>query len=239
MPPSQPITAVVGVGPGLGSALAERFARGGHAVALLSRSGTSRQSTLDAITQAGGRARGFDCDISDAVSTARAFARIREALCDPSVLLCNAGAFATGGILTLTPESFESAWRANCLGGFLAAREVLPAMIKAGAGTILFTGATAALRGGANFAGIAVGKFGQRALAQSMAREFGPQGVHVVHVVIDGMIDTPTVRQNFPDRGDERFLSPADIAEQYWLLHQQPRGTWTQELDLRPYGESF
>ncbi len=233
------VTVVVGVGPGLGGAIAERFAVGGHTVALLSRSEGSRQPVAERIAQAGGSAHGFDCDVADAASVAEAFARIREQLGDPQVLVYNAGAFATGGILELTPERFESAWRANCQGGYLAAREVLPAMVDNGSGTILFTGATAALRGGAGFAGIAVGKSGQRALAQSMAREFGPQGVHVAHIVIDGMINTPTVRQNFPDRADDKFLAPADIAEQYWQLHQQPKTTWTHELDLRPWGETF
>jgi NAD(P)-dependent dehydrogenase (short-subunit alcohol dehydrogenase family) len=239
MAENQPITAVVGTGPGLGGALAERFANGGHTVALLSRSEGSRQSVAENIAKAGGSAHGFDCDVVDAASTAAAFERIRTELGHPTVLLYNAGAFATGGIGDLDPGKFESAWRVNCLGGLLTAREVLPAMVEQNAETVLFTGATAALRSSAGFAGFAVGKFGLRALAQSMAREYGPQGVHVAHVLIDGMINTPTVRQNFPDRDTDTFLAPAAIAEQYWQLHQQPRTTWTQELDLRPSSETF
>jgi NAD(P)-dependent dehydrogenase (short-subunit alcohol dehydrogenase family) len=239
MAQDKPITVVAGVGPGLGGALAERFARGGHAVALLSRSEKSRQAVADAIAKIGGSVHGFNCDVTDAASTALAFEQIRDRLGDPSVLLYNAGSFATGGLLEMDPEHFEKAWQVNCQGGFLTAREVLPGMVKNRAGTILFTGATAALRGGAGFAGLAVGKFGLRALAQSMAREFGPQGIHVGHVVIDGGIGTPRTRERFPDKDPDMFLSPEAIAEQYWNLYRQPRTTWTQELDLRPYGEKF
>lgn len=239
MATNKPITAIVGAGPGLGSALAERFARAGHAIALLSRTSGGRKPVTDRLARAGRTVRGYDCDATDAASTASAFARIRDELGNPSTLLYNAGSFATGGILDMDPARFEAAWRANCMGGFLAAREVLPAMVANGAGTILFTGATAALRGSAGFAGFAVGKFGLRALAQSMAREFGPRGIHVAHVVIDGMIRNPSVRERFAGRDDDTFLDPDAIAEQYWLLHEQPRTVWTQELDLRPYCEKF
>jgi NAD(P)-dependent dehydrogenase (short-subunit alcohol dehydrogenase family) len=183
--------------------------------------------------------QGYDCDAGDADSVAAAFARVRDTLGDPAVLIYNAGSYAPGGILEIDPERFESAWRANCYGGFLAAREVLPAMLKAGAGTILYTGATAALRGGAGFAGLAVGKFGLRALAQSLAREFGPQGIHVAHVVIDGQIGTPAAHERQPERAEETFLAPEAIAENYWQLYRQPPNAWTQELDLRPHVEKF
>jgi len=139
----------------------------------------------------------------------------------------------------MDPERFESAWRANCLGGFLAAREVLPAMLERGSGTILMTGATAALRGGARFAGLAVGKFGLRALAQSMAREFGPRGIHVAHFVIDGQIATPGALEGQPGRGEETFLAPAAIAETYWQVHRQDPSAWSLEVDLRPHVEKF
>src|SRR5699024_10438243 len=129
-------------------------------------------------------------DGTAADSVKNAFAEIRDGLGDPTVLAYNAGIFQLGGVLELTPETFEQSWRVNCFGAFLAAREVLPAMQSRGSGTIILTGATAAMRGGAGFSGIAVGKFGLRALAQSMAREFGPQGIHVAHAVIDGQINT-------------------------------------------------
>ena len=239
MDQEQTVTAILGVGPGLGAALAERFAAEGHALALLSRSARSRGPVLKKLAAAGNTVQGYDCDAGDADSVAAAFARVRDTLGDPAVLIYNAGSYAPGGILEIDPERFESAWRANCYGGFLAAREVLPAMLKAGAGTILYTGATAALRGGAGFAGLAVGKFGLRALAQSLAREFGPQGIHVAHVVIDGQIGTPAAHERQPERAEETFLAPEAIAENYWQLYRQPPNAWTQELDLRPHVEKF
>ena len=124
-------------------------------------------------------------------------------------------------------------------GAFYGAQQVLPAMLEAGRGTILLTGATASLRGSARFSALAVGKFGLRALAQSMAREFGPQGIHVAHVVIDGQINTPRMREMSPDREEHTMLSPEAIAETYWQLHSQDRTAWTLELDLRPSVERF
>ncbi len=232
-------TAIVGVGPGLGAALAERFAREGQALALLSRNASNRDPIVERIHSAGGSAQGFACDVTEPESVARAFEQVRESVGDPNVLIYNAGRFAVGGLLELSPADFENAWRANCFGGFLAAREVVPAMEKAGQGTLLFTGATAALRGGARFSGLAVGKFGLRALAQSLAREFGPGGIHVAHVVIDGQIGSDAARKRDPSRGAETFLEPAAIAEAYWQLHVQPRSAWTLEQDLRPHVERF
>ncbi len=239
MTSAHPTTVIVGVGPGLGAALAARFAREGHAIALLSRSSEHREPILASIRGAGGRAEGFDCDAASAESVARAFAEVRRALGDPEVLVYNAGAFVMAGALELTPDAFEAAWRVNCQGGFLASREVLPAMLERGRGTILFTGATASVRGGARFSALAVGKFGLRALAQSLAREFGARGVHVVHVVVDGMIDGERIRARLPERGADTFLDPAALAETYWQLHAQPRSAWTLELDVRPNVERF
>ncbi|MEO6925023.1 MAG: SDR family NAD(P)-dependent oxidoreductase [Rhodanobacter sp.] len=239
MTQSLPCTVIVGVGPGLGTALAERFAHEGHAVALLSRSAAHRAPITDRIRAGGGSAHGFDCDVGEPESVAAAFAQVRAALGDPEVLVYNAGLFAVGGLLELSPADFENAWRVNCFGGFLAAREVAPAMLERGRGTLLFTGATAALRGGARFAGLAVGKFGLRALAQSLAREFGPQGIHVAHVIIDGQINSDVARQRSPERSADSFIEPAAIADAYWKLHTQPRSAWTQEQDLRPCGERF
>ncbi len=239
MTKNRDIACVVGVGPGLGAALAERFARGGHTVALLARSPRHYEAIASEVNGNGGRAHGFECDAGDRESVAAAFTRARDTLGDPSVLVYNAGSYAPGGFLDIDPAGFETAWRVNCYGGFLCAREVLPAMLDTGGGTLLFTGATAALRGGAGFAGLAVGKFGLRALAQSLAREFGPKGVHVAHAVIDGQIATPSARERQPDRAPETFLAPEDIAEAYWQLYCQPRSAWTLELDLRPHVESF
>jgi NAD(P)-dependent dehydrogenase (short-subunit alcohol dehydrogenase family) len=141
--------------------------------------------------------------------------------------------------LDLSPEQFDECFKANCAGAFYAAQQVLPAMVEAERGTILLTGASAALRGKANFSALAVGKFGLRALAQSMAREFGPQGIHVSHVIVDGQINTPRIGEMFPDREEHTLLSPDAIAETYWLLHSQDPTAWTLELDLRPSVESF
>ena len=181
----------------------------------------------------------FPADASEAGSVSAAFSRLRTELGPPEVLVYNAGAFAMGGILELDVATFESAGKVGCLGGFLSAREVLPAMLERGRGTLLFTGATASLRGSARFAGLAVGKFGLRALAQSMAREFGPRGIHVAHVIIDGQIDTARVRAMMPGREASSLLAPDAIAESYWQLHQQHPSAWTQELDLRPASEKF
>lgn len=230
------VAAIVGVGPGLGAALVRRFGQEGYAVAWMARD--PKNSPLG-----GGfdsmRTLAVETDATDAGSVHRAFAEVERELGSPEVLIYNAGAFQRGGILEVTPEEFERAWKANCQGGFLAAREVVPKMLERGTGTILFTGATASLRGSAGFSCLAVGKFGLRALAQSLARELGPRGIHVAHVVIDGQIDTPRLRRMMPDRAKETMLAPEAIAETYWHLHRQHPTAWTQELDLRPAVEKF
>jgi NAD(P)-dependent dehydrogenase (short-subunit alcohol dehydrogenase family) len=233
------VAAILGVGPGLGAALARRFAREGFAVALMARREESVEGVREEIEGAGGTALPVTADATEPASVEKAFGRVRDELGDPEVFFYNAGAFEMGGILEIQPDRFDECFRANCAGAFYAAREVLPAMVEAGRGTILLTGATAALRGSARFAALAVGKFGLRALAQSMAREFGPQGIHVAHVVIDGQINTPRVRERFPDREEHTMLSPDAIAETYWQLHIQDPTAWTLELDLRPSVESF
>lgn len=231
-PQRKPCACIVGVGPGLGAALAQRFAAGGYATALLSRSAAHRDPIVRGITTNGGSAAGHDCDVTDPASVAAAFAEVRKTQGDPGVLIYNAGVFVVGGLLELDPARFENAWRVNCLGAFLCAREVVPAMRGAHSGTLLFTGATASLRGGARFAGLAVGKFGLRALSQSLAREWGPRGIHVANVIIDGQIGSPS-------RSGEKYLDPQAIAESYWQLHAQPRSAWTLEQDLRPSAEHF
>ena len=231
--------AILGVGPGLGAAVARRFAREGFAVALLARREGSVAGVREEIEAAGGRALPVSADATDPASVAAAFDEVRSNLRAPEVFVYNAGAFQMGGILDLSPEKFDECFKANCAGAFYAAQQVLPAMVEAGRGTVLLTGATAALRGGARFSALAVGKFGLRALAQSMAREFGPQGVHVAHIVVDGQIDTPRVREMSPGREDHTILCPNAIAETYWQLHSQDRTAWTLELDLRPAVESF
>jgi NAD(P)-dependent dehydrogenase (short-subunit alcohol dehydrogenase family) len=233
------VAAILGVGPGLGVAIARRFAREGFAIGLMARSEESLSATQEEIENAGGEALAVQTDATDAGSVARAFDRLRGGLGDPQAFVYNAGAFQMGGILKLTPELFDDCWKANCAGAFYGAQQVLPGMLERGSGTIIFTGATAALRGSANFAALAVGKFGLRALAQSMAREFGPQGIHIAHVIIDGQIDTPELRETQPDREEHTTLSPEAIAETYWRLHNQDPTAWTLEMDLRPAVEEF
>ena len=236
---AQNVAVVVGVGPGLGASVARRFAREGFAVALVARGKDKLEPVQGDIEKAGGSALSVTADATDPASVSAAFSQIREQLGDPTVLVYNAGTFVFKGIVDTAPEEFETCWKANCMGGFLAAREVLPAMVEAGRGTILLTGATASLRGGGKFANLAVGKFGLRALAQSMAREFHPQGIHVAHVIVDGQIDGPKTRARGGDRPDETFLAPDSMADTYWHLHSQPPSTWTHELDLRPHVETF
>jgi NAD(P)-dependent dehydrogenase (short-subunit alcohol dehydrogenase family) len=233
------VAVIVGAGPGLGMALARRFARGGLAVALVARSEKKLTSAVQEIEAAGGEALAVAADATDPDAIDQAFARVRNTLGPICVLIYNAGTFEPGGIAEIAPEDFERCWRSNCLGGFLAGRQALRDMTQAEQGSIIFTGASASLRGSAGFANLAVGKFGLRALAQSMAREFGPKGVHVAHVIIDGQIDTPAIRQRQPQREAETKLAPEAIAETYWQLHQQHPTAWTLELDLRPAVEKF
>ena len=233
------VAAILGVGPGLGAAVARRFAHEGFAVGLIARSEESLSATQEEVEDVNGQTLAVRADATDAASVASAFEEVRGSLGDPEVFVYNAGAFRMGGILEVPPEDFDDCFRANCCGAFYGAQQVLPAMVERGRGTILFTGATASMRGSANFAALATGKFGLRALAQSMAREFGPQGIHVAHVIIDGQINTPRVREMLPDREEHTMISPDSIAETYWWLHTQDPTAWTLETDLRPAVESF
>lgn len=233
------VAVVVGVGPGLGAAIAHRFAREGFAVGLMARNADKLTQFQKDIEAAGGKALAVPCDVADPASVEVAFTQVRSQLSAPEVLIYNAGAFQMAGILELTPEQFETNWKINCFGVFLAAQQVLPAMLERGRGTILLTGATAATRGSARFSALAVGKFGLRALAQSLAREFGSQGIHVAHIIIDGMINTSRVRGMAPEREAQTLLSPEAIAETYWQLYKQDATAWTLELDLRPAVEKF
>lgn len=236
---SDKIAFVLGVGPGLGAAVARRFAREGFAVGLLARSEKSIEPVAEALSASGTRVAHALADATEAASVRTGMAALTKELGSPEVFVYNAGAFKMGGVLDVSPEEFDECWRANCAGAFYAAREVLPAMLAKKRGTILLTGATASLRGSARFSCLAVGKFGLRALAQSMAREFGPQGIHVAHVVVDGQIDLPRTRQMMPGRADETFLSPDAIADTYYHLHAQHPTAWSLEVDLRPSVEKF
>jgi NADP-dependent 3-hydroxy acid dehydrogenase YdfG len=235
----KPAIAILGVGPGLGKSLARRFTQGGFNVGLMARSLENLETIQTSLAKEGYQVSSFKVDARSSESVQVAFSQLKQQLGNPEVFIYNAGAFQMGGILEITPEKFEECWQANCFGAFLGAQQVLPAMLEQQKGTILLTGATAALRGSARFSCLAVGKFGLRALAQSMAREFNSQGIHIAHIIIDGQIDIPKLREKSPDRPADTLLSPEAIAETYWQLYQQDSSVWTLELDLRPSLEKF
>ena len=231
------VAVVVGVGPGLGWALARRFAEAGMQVAMVARDRTK----LDQLLAAGpsDRIRPYACDATDAAGVAQLFDEVGRDLGAPDLVVFNAGAFQRASVLDITVEDFERCWRVGCLGGFLVGQQAARRMVARGRGTILFTGATASLRGSAHFANLAVPKFGLRALAQSMARELGPKGVHVAHVIIDGQIESERYRDLAAERGADGLLAPDAIAQVYHDLHCQHRSAWSHELDLRPWIERF
>ncbi len=231
---------VLGVGPGLGASLGRRFARAGHPVALASRGKDKAEAVAAEITAAGGTARTYAADGTREDDVAALVDAAEQDLGPLEIAVYNASGRAMGGILELEVDVFEDAWRKACLGGMILGREAARRMVPRQYGSIFFTGATASLRGGARFAGFAVGKFGLRALAQSMARELGPQGIHVAHFVIDGGIDNPRTRDRAPDRTtDDGLLDPDAIAETYYQTHVQHRSAWALEVDLRPWKEKF
>ena len=226
----QQIAVVVGAGPGLGNALVHRFARAEMTVAAISRSGGHVASTPEPDRK---RVRGFTCDATQSTEVTATFAKIASELGVPDLVVFNVGTWDRASILDLSEEMFCRAWRIGCLAGFLVGQTAARSMLPRGQGTIIFTGATASLRGGSGFAAFAVPKFGLRALAQSMARELGPRGLHVAHVIIDGMIAAER------DSGSPSSLAPTAIADVYYDLYRQDRTAWSHELDLRPMTETF
>lgn len=232
---AKPVCVVVGVGEGNGAALARAFAREGMSLALLAR----RTEFSAALADELGDARAYACDVSDAKSVAEAFARIRGELGDPSTLVYNAGSGVWGDVEAITLDGFEASWRVNAYGALAVAQQVIPAMKAAGAGTILFIGATASLRGGARAAAFAPAKAAQRSLAESMARSLWPAGIHVALIPVDAVVDLPRTRQGMPDKPDDFFLKPDDMAATAVWLARQPRSAWTFEAVVRPFGETW
>ena len=237
------VALVVGAGNGTGGAIARRFARGGYTVCATRRDVDKLQPLLADIRAAGGEAHGFACDARNESQVDALFDDIEARIGPIEVFVFNVGANARAGILEENARRYFELWETNCFAGFLTARKAARCMAPRGRGTMLFTGATASLRGSAGFAAFAGAKAALRALAQSMARELGPRGIHVAHAVIDGGIATEFIRENYPERyalkDQDGILNPEHIAESYWLLHQQPRDAWTHELDLRPWMEKF
>ncbi|HMF06849.1 MAG TPA: SDR family NAD(P)-dependent oxidoreductase [Methylocella sp.] len=230
-----PLCAIVGAGPGNGAAFARKFAKEGYAVVLLAR----QKERLEALAQELPLARAIACDVADTLSIELAFAAIHEEFGPVDVLIYNAGKGVWGSVEETSPENFESAWRINVFGAFLAARQVIPWMRAAGHGTIVLIGATASRRGGAKTAAFASAKAGQRSLAESLARSLGPLGIHVALAVIDGVIDSPQARIMLPEKPDSFFLQPGAIAETVYFLTQQKQSAWTFELEVRPFAENW
>jgi len=221
------VAAVVGVGPGIGRSAALKFAKEGYTVALIARSPGKLEPVQKEIEKLNGKAISVPADVSDQKSIEDAFSTIRKLVGNPSVLIYNVAGFVRGSILDLKVDQLDQIFKTTVIGAVLASQQVLPHMKEQKHGTIIFTGATASLRGSALFGGFAFSKFGVRAIAQSMAREFGPQGVHVSHVIIDGGVANV-------EKSNDNLISPDAVADTYWYLHNQPRTAWTQELDLRP-----
>ncbi len=236
---------VVGAGDGLGAAIARRFAREGYAAVVTRRARhmNELESLAHRIRDAGGVAHPFGVDARKEEEMVALIERVEGEVGPIEVAVFNIGANVSFPVTETTSRVYYKVWEMACFAGFLMGREVAKRMVPRRRGTILFTGATASVRGGAGFAAFAGAKFGLRALAQSLARELGPEGIHVAHVVIDGAIDTQWIQENFPERhalkDRDGILDPDRIAESYWRLHTQHKSAWTQELDLRPWIEAW
>ncbi len=229
----RPVALVTGVGPGTGAAVVRRLAAGGYSVAMMARN-AARLAELEAAMPA---AHAFPCDVSAPDELAATLDRVRETLGNPSVLVHNAVAATFGNFLEIDTTALEANFRVNTTALLSLAQTLAPAMIEAERGAIIITGNTSALRGKANFAGFAPTKAAQRILAEAMARELGPRGVHVAYVVIDAVIDLPWTRRRFTDRPDDFFIKPEAIADEVWHLLQQDRSAWSFNVELRPFGE--
>ncbi len=237
---------LLGAGDAIGGAIAKRFAREGFTACIARRSVEKLEPLVKEIQANGGKARAFGTDACQEDQVKDMFRVVEKEVGTIEACVFNVGNMTKiGPINELSSDDFRKTWESTCFAGFLTGREAALYMKKRGRGTILFTGATASMRGGSGFSAFAAGKFGLRALAQSMARELGPQGIHVAHVIIDGAVDTPRLGQlmgpeKYAKKKDEdSILNPEDIAETYWQLHVQKRSAWTQELALRPWTEKF
>jgi NAD(P)-dependent dehydrogenase (short-subunit alcohol dehydrogenase family) len=239
---SDGVALLVGAGDAIGAAVARRFAEGGYKVCIARREAAKSQALVDKLNAAGYDVRAFSTDARDEKSVQKLFEQVEKDAGPIEVCLFNAGANVGKPLLETTEKLFFRAWQLACYAGFLVGREATRYMTERGRGTILFTGATASMRGGKNFAAFAAAKFGLRAVAQAMARELGPKNIHVAHLIMDGAVDSPEIHRRFMvDKGiDASTLAPdsmtktSSIAEVYWFLHGQPRDGWTHELDLRP-----
>lgn len=237
------VALVIGAGDATGGAIARRFAREGYVAAIVRRNAEKLAPLVKQIEAEGSVARAFGVDARKEEQMVGLVETIEREIGALEVAVFNIGANVRFGIRETTARVYYKVWEMACFSGFLMGREAAKVMVPRGRGTILFTGATASVRGRDGYSAFSGAKHALRALAQSMARELGPQGIHVAHTVIDGAIDTEWIRSNFPERYKAKehdgILNPDHIAEHYWLLHRQPRDTWTHELDLRPWSESW
>jgi len=230
-----PLALITGVGPGTGAAVARRFSAGGYHVAMLARN-------RERLTALGGEitnARGYACDVTDEAQLDAAIASVKSELGSPSVLVHNAVGGAFGNFVDIDPQILNRNFQVNTMALLYLARRLAPAMVEVGKGAIIASGNTSALRGKANFAGFAPTKAAQRILAEAIARELGPKGVHVAYVLIDAVIDLAWTRKMRPDAPDEFFIKPAAIAEEIWHVAHQDRSAWSFNVELRPFGETW
>ena len=232
---TRPVCLISGVGPGTGSALVHRFASEGYRIAMLARSA----GRLAAVAEEVPSAKAYVCDVSDQAQVDAAVASVERDLGAPSVMIHNAVGGAWGTFTEIDPAVLNQNFQVNTMGLLYLARRVAPAMVAAGKGSIIVTGNTSALRGRANFAGFAPTKAAQRILAEAMARDLSPKGVHVAYIVIDAVIDVPWARERFKDKPNEFFIEPAAIADEAWHVANQPRSAWSFNVEVRPFGETW
>jgi NAD(P)-dependent dehydrogenase (short-subunit alcohol dehydrogenase family) len=234
---------VIGAGDATGGAIARRFAREGYIACVTRRHADKLAPLVEQIEAEGGVAYAFGSDARKEEDMIALFEKIEREIAPVEVAVFNIGANVRFSITETTARVYQKVWEMACFGGFLMGREAAKVMLTRKRGSIFFTGATASVRGRAGYSAFAGAKHALRALAQSMARELGPEGIHVAQIIVDGAIDTEFIRENFPERyklkEQEGILNPEHIADTYWMLHQQPRDAWTHELDLRPWLEQF
>ena len=232
---NKPVCAIIGVGSGNGASFARKFAGEGYRVALLSRN----MEYLEQLAEEIADSKAYQYDVTKIERSAEIFSRVESEMGAISVLIYNAGAGAFNNIEDADVESFQRAWEVNARGLFVAAKQVIPQMRKLEGGNIVIIGATASLKGGANFTPFASAKAAQRSLAQSMARYLDSEKIHVSYIIVDGVINLDRTRKAMPDKPDDYFINPDHLAESVWFLTQQPSSAWTFELDLRPFGEKW
>jgi NAD(P)-dependent dehydrogenase (short-subunit alcohol dehydrogenase family) len=244
---TNPVALVVGAGDYIGAAISRRFAAGGYTVCMGRRNGEKLEPLVAEIEHAGGRAHGYTLDAREEAQVQNVFETIERDVGPLDVVIFNVGGNVSFPIRETTTRVFTKVWQMSCLAGFFTAREAANYMVPRSRGSIFFTGATASLRGGNGYAAFASAKSGLRALAQSMARELGPENIHVAHLVIDAGVDTQWVREwvqknegiDASELPEDTLMNPASVGEAYWNLHQQARDAWTFEMDIRPFREHW